>query len=136
MDSIRSETIEDFYATLVDINAKILKLSRGVDVKLIAACMDACVAPFWYDLTPLTPCQLITLARQMEGDTANAFNTKMQGKTWDEARQALDYCKVAAKTRPNTTPKGLEKFAERARKILDEDAMELDIELSISGLNL
>jgi hypothetical protein len=136
MDSIRNETIEDFYETLVDINAKIPKLSRGIDVKLVAACMDAGVAPFWYDFTPLTLCQLLTLAKQMENEAANAFNIKMQGKTWDRARQQLEYCKMAAKIRPIPTPKGLEKFAERAKEIVDEDAMELDIELSISGPNL
>ncbi|KAH6848487.1 hypothetical protein BKA58DRAFT_406707 [Alternaria rosae] len=134
MDSIRNETINDFYDTLVDLNAKIPNLARGSNVTLIVACMEAGTPPFWDNFTPLSVSQLATLAKQLEGEAADAFDTKMQGNMWDQTTQEKEYCKAAAMVGPNAAPKGLERFAERARKMVEDDTMEMNMEKGMSGL--
>jgi hypothetical protein len=44
--SVRSETIADFYDTLVDVNTSIPRLALALDADLLAVCMDAGIAPF------------------------------------------------------------------------------------------
>jgi hypothetical protein len=137
MDITRAETITDFFQTLMDINVKIPKLARGMEVKLLAACMDAGVAPFWDDFTELSWPQLLTLARKMEHEAADMVNAKMQGNDWDNedmTEQKMEYLKAVTKVGPNSTPKGLEKFAERARGMVEMGKMESDIEKGMAGL--
>ncbi|KAI4945851.1 hypothetical protein J4E91_007765 [Alternaria rosae] len=134
MDSIRNDTINDFYDTLVDLNAKIPNLARGSNVTLIVACMDACMPPFWDNFTPLSASQLAILAKQLEGEAADDFSAKMQENVWDQTTQEKEYRKAAARVGPNVTPKGLERFAERAKKMVEDDAMEMNMEKGMSGL--
>jgi len=137
MDQTRAETITDFFQTLMDLNVKIPKLARGMEVKLLAACMDAGVAPFWDDFTELSWPQLLTLARKMEHEAADMVNAKMQGNNWDSEdmkEQKMEYLRAVAKVGPNATPKGLENFAERARGMVEMDKMERDIEKGMAGL--
>ncbi|KAI4643961.1 uncharacterized protein J4E78_009742 [Alternaria triticimaculans] len=137
MDQTRAETITDFFQTLMDLNVKIPKLARGMEVKLLAACMDAGVAPFWDDFTELSLPQLLTLARKMEHEAADMVNARMQGNNWDDEdmrEQKMEYLRAVAKVGPNCTPKGLEEFAERARGIVEMEKMERDIEKGMAGL--
>ncbi|KAI4640605.1 hypothetical protein J4E93_008195 [Alternaria ventricosa] len=137
MDQTRAETITDFFQTLMDLNVKIPKLARGMEVKLLAACMDAGVAPFWDDFTELSLPQLLTLARKMEHEAADMVNAKMQGNNWDNEdmrEQKVEYLKAVAKVGPNATPKGLENYAERAKMMVEMEKMERDIEKGMEGL--
>ncbi|KAI4667770.1 uncharacterized protein J4E88_010020 [Alternaria novae-zelandiae] len=139
MDQTRAETITDFFQTLMDLNVKIPKLARGMEVKLLAACMDAGVAPFWDDFTELSLPQLLTLARKMEHEAADMVNARMQGNDWDDEdmrEQEREYRKAVAKVGPNSTPKGLEEFAGRAKMMVELDKMERDIEKGMSGLKV
>jgi len=139
MDQTRAETITDFFQTLMDINVKIPKLARGMEVKLLAACMDAGVAPFWDDFTELSWPQLLTLARKMEHEAADMVNARMQGNNWDNEdmrEQKMEYLKTVAKVGPNATPKGLEEFAGRAKMMVEQGKMEMDIEKGMAGLKV
>lgn len=118
MDSIRNQTINHFYDTLVDLNTKIPNLARGSNVSLIVACMEAGTPPFWDNFTPLSVSQLATLAKQLDGEAADAFGAKTQGNMCDQTTQEKEYRKAAARVGPNTALKGLERFAERARKMV------------------
>jgi len=139
MDQTRAETITDFFQTLMDINVKIPKLARGMEVKLLVACMDAGVAPFWDDFTELSLPQLLTLARKMEHEAADMVNAVMQGNNWDNEdmrEQKMEYLKAVAKVGPNATPKGLEDFAGRARMMVEMDRMERDVERGLESMSL
>jgi len=139
MDITRAETITDFFQTLMDLNVKIPKLARGMEVKLLAACMDAGVSPFWDDFTELSLPQLLTLARKMEHEAADMVNARMQGNNWDNEdmrEQKMEYCKAVAKVGPNATPKGLEEFAGRAKMVVEMDRMEMDVERVLEGMSL
>jgi hypothetical protein len=76
----------------------------------------------------------------MEDEVLNAFSTKMQGKTWNQTKQEMGYRKAAAKVGPSGTPKGMEKFAERAEEVLKDAKAQVGAieicDLAFSGLKL
>jgi len=100
------------------------------------------VAPFWDDFTELSLPQLLTLARKMEHEAADMVNARIQGDNWDNEdmrEQEMEYRKAVAKVGPNSTPKGLEELAGRAKMMVEMGKMgkmERDIEKGMSGLKV
>ncbi|KAF1837823.1 hypothetical protein BDW02DRAFT_595125 [Decorospora gaudefroyi] len=120
-NATRSEMIVDFHGMLVDANTKIPRLSQGLEIDLFQKCVLAGIAPFWNNFVALSPNQIAELAKRTEADVVRKLEKNAQGKSWDQSTQEIEYCKLASQIGPKGTPEGLERFAEAAGNLLEEE---------------
>ncbi|KAF1850859.1 uncharacterized protein K460DRAFT_350860 [Cucurbitaria berberidis CBS 394.84] len=114
---IRSEIIVDFYDTFVNANTKIPRLNQGLENELLKDLMLAGSAPFWNDFVPLSAEQLANMAKKFEDVVVQELQKKIGSKTVAQAKQDMEYRKLASKLGISSKAKGIERFATEVQNL-------------------